>query len=322
MSGSPEQASERAYEGRRADAPSKIPWRGWRDILFRVKDQISEDNLGHIAAGVAFYWFLAMFPALGALISTYGLFADPAEVERQLVELSDVLPGDVRDLLAEQLGSLAAASGGSLGFAAVFALLFTFWSATKGVNALVVALNIAYDEEEKRGFFRLTFTVLALTVGVIVFAALTLALVVAIPALLAWLPIGRWAEITTLVLRWPLLAGAMMLALATLYHFGPSRTRPKWRWVSWGAAGVTLFWLVGSIAFSLYVMNFADYNKTYGSLGAVVFLLMWFWLSAYLVLIGAEVDAEMERQTARDTTVGPRKPMGRRGAQMADTVAP
>lgn len=317
-----DEAQSDAKRGRHADAPSEIPWRGWREILFRVKDQISEDNLGHIAAGVAFYWFLAMFPALAALISTYGLAADPAELERQLVEFADALPGYVRDLLAQQLHSLAAAGRGSLSFAAIFSLLFTFWSATKGVNALIVALNIAYDEEEKRGFFRLTFTSIALTVGAVIFAALTLSLVIALPALLAWLPLGRWAETAALALRWPVLAGAMMLALATLYHFGPSRTRPRWRWVSWGAAGVTVFWLVGSIAFSQYVMHFADYNKTYGSLGAVAFLLMWFWLSAYLVLIGAEVDAEMEHQTARDTTIGPRKPMGRRGAQMADTVAP
>lgn len=311
---------EESGRGREADFPREIPRRGWRDILFRVKDQISEDNLGHIAAGVAFYWLLAMFPALGALISTYGLAADPASLEQQLMDLAGMLPEYVRTLLSEQLRAIVTANPDALSFGVIVGFLFTLWSATKGVNALIVALNIAYDEREKRGFFRLTLTALALTLGVVVFAALTLALVVALPALLAYLPIGRWAEVVVLVLRWPLLGAAMVLGLSTLYHFGPSRRRPRWRWVTWGAAGVTLIWLVASLGFSYYVANFGDYNETYGSVGAVIFLLMWFWISAYLVLIGAEVNAEMEHQTARDTTIGPRKPRGRRGAYVADTL--
>lgn len=311
-----------AGRGRSAEQPSEIPRKGWRDVLFRVKDQISEDNLGHIAAGVAFYWLLALFPALGALISTYGLAADPAQLEAQLLELAGVLPDYVRALLSEQLHAIVTANSDALSFAVLFGFLFTLWSATKGVNALIVALNIAYDEEEKRGFFRLTLTAVALTLGVVVFAAVTFALVVALPALLSWLPLGRFAETVALVLRWPLLGGAMILALSTLYHFAPSRKRPRWRWVSWGAVGVTLVWLIASMGFSYYVANFGDYNETYGSVGAVIFLLMWFWISAYLVLIGAEVNAEMEHQTARDTTIGPRKPRGRRGAYVADTLGP
>jgi membrane protein len=309
-----------AGRGRRADRPSEVPRKGWRDILFRVKDQISEDNLGHIAAGVAFYWLLAMFPAMGALISTYGLAADPVDLETQLIQLAGVLPDYVRDLLAEQLKAIVTANPDALSFGVIFGFLFTLWSATKGVSALIVALNIAYDEHEKRGFFRLTLTALALTLGVVLFAAVTLGLVVALPAAIKWLPLGRFAEIATLALRWPLLGAAMVLGLSTLYHFGPSRRRPRWRWVTWGAAGVTAVWLIASMGFSYYVTHFGDYNKTYGSVGGVMFLLMWFWISAYLVLIGAEVNAELEHQTARDTTIGPRKARGRRGAYVADTV--
>ena len=312
--------TDEAGRGREADRPRDIPRRGWLDILFRVKDQISEDNLSHIAAGVAFYWLLAMFPAMGALISTYGLAADPAQLETQIIDLGAMLPDYVRDLLAEQLRGVVTANPKALSFGVLFGFLFTLWSATKGVNALMVALNIAYDEDEKRGFFRRTLTALVLTLGVVVFAALTLSLVVALPAALAWLPLGRFAELTALVLRWPLLGCAMVVALSALYHFAPSRRRPRWRWVTWGAAGVTAIWLAASMGFSFYVSNFGDYNKTYGSVGAVIFLLMWFWISAYLVLIGAELNAEMEHQTARDTTVGPRRPLGRRGAYVADTI--
>jgi membrane protein len=238
----------------------------------------------------------------------------------ELLQLSGMLPDYVRDLLAEQLHAIVSGSPKALSFAVIFGFLFTLWSATKGVNALIVALNIAYDEQEKRGFFKLSLTALALTMGAVLFAALTLALVVALPAALSWLPLGSWGETAALWLRWPILAGALMLGLSTLYHFGPSRDRPRWRWVSWGAAGVTAVWLAASIGFSYYVSNFGKYNETYGSVGAVIFLLMWFWVGAYLVLIGAEVNAELERQTARDTTIGPRRPLGRRGAYAADTL--
>lgn len=309
-------AAERREPGRDdlAELRPDEPAPRWREIAFRVKDQISEDNLGHIAAGVAFYWLLALFPALGALISTYGLASDPADVEMQILQLAGMLPDYVRDLLAEQLRAIVSGSPEALSFGVVFGLFFTLWSATKGVNALIVALNIAYDEQEKRGFFRLSLTALALTLGAVLFASLTLALVIALPAALAWLPIGSWAETAALVLRWPLLGGALMLGLSTLYHFGPSRRRPRWRWASWGSAGVTAAWLVASIGFSFYVSNFAAYNETYGSVGAVAFLLMWFWIGAYLVLIGAEVDAELERQPPREATLGPRRPAKRRGA--------
>ena len=302
-----------AARGRQADTPEPIPRRGLRDVLFRVKDQIAEDNLGHIAAGVAFYWLLALFPALVALVSIYGLISSPADSERQLLRLAGVMPEEARALIADQLRAVTAASGQALGVGAALGFLFTLWSATKGVNALIVALNIAYDEEEKRGFFRLGLTAFALTLGLLAFAALMLTLVVALPAVVRWLELGRWLEVTALLLRWPLLAAAVALALAALYRFGPSRKAPRWRWVTWGAAGVTLVWIVASIGFSVYVANFGNYNEVYGSLGGVIVLLLWLWISAYLVLIGAEADAELERQTARDTTVGPRR-QGRRPA--------
>lgn len=307
--------------GRSAGRPSEIPRRGWRDILVRVKDEIAADNIAMAAAGVAFYALLALFPALAAAISIYGLIADPAEVQRQIKAASAILPQEVQGLLHEQLTRIAGQSSGTLGFGLAFGLALALWSAAAGVKALITALNMAYDEEEKRRFIVLNAVALALTLGAILFGLLALTLVVALPAVIGLLGLPGTLETLVRLLRWPLLAAAILLALAVLYRFGPSRDRPRWRWVSWGAAAATLLWIVASILFSWYVANFGSYNETYGSLGAVVILLMWFYLSAFVVLMGAELNAEMEHQTARDTTEGEPEPMGRRGAQMADRVA-
>lgn len=308
--------------GRMAGKPSEIPKRGWWDILLRVKDEASADNLGIIAAGVAFQALFALFPMLAAIISIYGLVADPASVESQLQSLGGLLPAEAQGILAEQLKSLTSTSSAGLSFGLALSVLLALWGATRGVKAVMDSLNIVYDEPEKRGFFRYNLTALAITTGAVLFAILALILVAIAPAVLNFLGLtGSWVSLLIKGLRWPVLGLIALIGLAAIYRYAPSRAEPQWKWVSWGAVMAVALWLVGSALFSWYVSSFGDFNKTYGSVGAVIILLTWFYLSAYIVLIGAELNAEMEHQTARDTTTGPEEPMGRRQARMADTVA-
>lgn len=306
--------------GRDASAPSQLPRSGWRDIALRIKDEVGKDNIDIVAAGVALYALLALFPALIALISLYGWFADPMQVEQQIASFTGVLPQNVQSLLTTQMQDIASGAESTLGFGAIAGFLFTLWSASKGMKALFTALNIVYDEEEKRGFIALNALAIVLTLGALVFGIVALALIAVLPALLGQLGLEAIARVAVSLVRWPLLAAAVMVVLAVLYRYGPSRDKPQWTWVSWGAVVATVLWLITSILFSVYVANFGSYNETYGSLGVVVVFLMWLYLSAYIVLIGAELNAEMEHQTTRDTTRGAEQPMGRRGAQKADTV--
>ena len=306
--------------GRRAERPRDIPTPGWRDIALRTKDEISDDHVSITAAGVAFYALLAIFPAIAALISIWGLVADPAQIEQQIGSVAGMLPQEAASILRDQVHKVASNAGGALSFGLIFGLLLTLYSAAAGMKALIEGLNVAYDEQEKRGFIRYNLVALGLTLGAIVALIVALGLIAVLPALLGSLGLGSTAATLIAWLRWPLLFVFAMVALAVLYRYAPSRDEPRWRWVSWGSVIATLLWVLGSIAFSLYVRNFASYDATYGSLGAVVILLMWLWLSAFIVLLGAELNSEMEHQTAEDTTAGPPRPLGERGARMADTV--
>lgn len=306
--------------GRNAAWPQDIPWRGWWDIANRVKDKISDDNISLLSAGVAFYTLLAVFPGLAVLISIYGLLADSADVAQQINLLDGLLPQEAMAILDEQMKSVASQSNTALSLGVGFSLLIAIWSSSRGIYSLIAALNTVYGEHEKRNMFKLYAFVLMLTVGGLLLLLLTLGLIVAFPALLGYLGLQPDTEMLLSWLRWPILLFVMMLVLAIIYHLGPSRTRPRWRWVSWGSVIATILWIVGSLLFSYYVSNFASYNKTYGSVGAVVILLMWFYLSAYIILFGAEFNAEVEHQTNQDSTVGEPKPQGQRGAYMADTV--
>ena len=306
--------------GRGAVAPSEIPRSGWRDIALRVKNEISKDNIDMVAAGVALYALMAIFPALIALISLYGWFADPMQVEQHLSTFTSVMPQNVQSLLATQMENIASGAESSLGIGAIAGFLFTLWSASKGMKALFAAMNIAYDEREKRGFITLNALALLFTLGALIFGIVALLLIAILPALLGHLGLESIARVAVSLLRWPLLAVAVIVALGVLYRYGPSRSNPQWTWVSWGAVIATVLWLMTSILFSVYVANFGSYNETYGSLGAVVVFLMWLYLSAYIVLIGAELNSEMEHQTLKDTTSGEEQPMGQRGAQKADTI--
>lgn len=319
----PAKAQQEAERGRLAERPQEIPAPGWRDIVLRVWNQVGDLNLSMFAAGVAYYGLFAIFPALAAAVSIYGLVADPTDVERQVGVLSGVLPQEAANLITGQLHRISATSSNALSVGLLGGVLLALWSAASGVKALITALNVTYNESEQRGFLHLNAVALLLTLGAIGFAVLSLALIVALPALLNNLGIGGLGEIGRFVvsaLRWPLLALAILFGLAVLYRYGPSRDQPRWRWVSWGAAVATLFWLIASALFSFYVSNFGDYNKTYGSIGAVVILLLWFYLTAFIVLLGAALNAEMEHQTTKDTTRGQPEPMGERRAHVADTL--
>ena len=306
--------------GRTAHGPMQIPWRGWKDIAVRSYHEIQSDRLLALAAGVVFYSLVALFPAIAAGVSVYALFADAATIGKHLSIAADIVPAGGLDLLATEIARIAAKSEGKLTFGFVLGLGIALWSANAGMKAIFDALNIIYDEDEKRGLIRLNLVSLLFTVCAIAGAGLAIALVVVFPLLLAAFGITGADHPFVAYLRWPLMFVLVIVALAVLYRYGPSRRRPKWRWISVGSVAAALVWLAASALFSWYLGNFANYNATYGALGAVVGLMMWMWLSTIVVLVGAELNAEIEHQTAQDSTVGTAKPLGARGAVMADTV--
>jgi membrane protein len=281
---------------------------------------MDQDNISLLAAGVAFYALLAVFPGLAALISIYGLLADPSDVPQQIHLLSGLLPQEATVILDDQMKAITSQPATALSLGVIFSLLIAIWSATRGIFSLMMALNTVYGEHEKRGVIKLYGLAIGLTIGALLMVLLTLALIVVFPAVLGHLGLQQDTETLVSWLRWPLLLVLMMCSLMVIYNIGPSRTRPRWRWVSWGSVIATLLWIVGSALFSYYVANFGSYNETYGSVGAVVVLLMWFYLSAYIVLLGGEFNAEVEHQTDKDSTVGGPKPQGQRGAYVADTT--
>ncbi len=308
--------------GRQAARPSEIPTAGWRDILLRVKDEISDDHVSITAAGVAFYGLLAIFPAIAALISIAALVIDPAEVEAQLAQITSGLPEDAASLLTDQAHNIASTAEGQASLAALFGIALALYSASAGVKTLMEGMNIAYDEGEERGFVRFQLTALVLTIVLIFGVLLALGAAVVLPAIIDAIGLGGTLGTVLEYGRWPVLALMAMLGLGILYRYGPSRADARWQWITPGTVIATVLWLIGSLAFSIYVQNFGSYDETYGSIGGVIILLMWFWVSAFIVLLGAELNAEMEHQTEHDTTAGPERPMGERGAEMADKVAP
>ena len=308
--------------GRSADTPAQIPGRGWKDILLRAYYGISEDRILLVAAGVTFYLLLSIFPGIAALFSIYGLFADPADIAGHLDSFANVAPGGALDVLREEMARLASNRGTTLGIGFLVGLVVSLWSANSGVSAIFDALNIVYEEKEKRGTFKFYLTTLTFTTFSVIFILLAIAVVVLLPVVLNIIPLPGGTDLLVKIARWPLLFVLTAFALAVLYRYGPSRTHARWRWVTWGSALATIAWVAASVLFSWYVANFGSYNKTYGSLGAIIGFMTWIWISIIVVLIGGKLDAEMEHQTARATTSGQPKPLGIRGAWMADTVGP
>jgi membrane protein len=300
-----------------------MPAKGWLDVLKRSWAEMGKDNLSLIAAGVAFYAFTALVPLLGAVVLTYGLVAEPASVVRHFQELSTMLPGDAARLIGEQLMNVVNTAGTKKGIGLILALAIAFWGATKATGAIVTAMNIAYEEEETRGFVKRTALNLALVLGAVLAVGLAMAAITIFSHLDTLLPgappilllLGR-------LISWVLLAAIAAGGVATLYRYAPDRDAAKWRWLTPGSLFAAIGWGLLTAGFGIYVANFGNYNATYGSLGAVVVLLTWMYLSALVLLLGAELNAELEHQTERDTTKGADKPLGQRGAEMADRVAP
>jgi membrane protein len=306
--------------GRVASSPTEIPAKGWKDIVWRSYEEMNKDRILAVAAGVTYFGLLALFPAITALVSMYGLFADAATINDHLTAMSGFLPGGALDVIGDQVKRITAQGEGTLGFAFFFGLALSLWSANAGMKALFDALNVAYDEEEKRGFFALNLASLTFTLGAIAFVLLAVGGIVVIPIVLNFIGLGPVVEWILWLARWPALLIVIITGLAVLYRYGPSRDKAEWRWITPGSIFAALVWIVASMLFSWYVSNFANYNETYGSLGAVIGFMTWMWLSTTIVLVGAEVNAEIEHQTKKDTTAGPAQPLGERGAEMADTV--
>lgn len=287
----------------------------------RVKREMTADNVSIIAAGLALYALLAVFPALAAAVSIYGLFASPTDIAQHMQSVAATLPPDAAAILERQVHDLSRREQ-ALSIGVVVGILLALWSARKGMVALITATNVAYDEEEKRGFVKQLLVSLAFTVGAVLGFLAVLALGVAVPVGLALLPLGPAAETVLLIARWALLFAVAIVGLAIIYRFAPDRREAKWQWVTPGSLIAATLWLGGSLLFALYVRNWGSYGDTYGALGSVIVLLMWFYLTGYVVILGAEINSELERQTRHDTTEGAPKPMGRRGAYSADTVGP
>jgi len=313
---------DRPVPGAQADKPQQIPRRGWWQVTKRAFKEMGQDHLTLLAGGVAYAWFLALFPGLIAAVLIYGLVTDPADVQTQVESYASGLPQNAQDLLAQQMESIASGSDGGLSFGVVLSIALALWTASAGIAGLVEAINIAYDEPETRNFFVKRGLALLLTLGFLAFIAVAIGIVAVVPVVLENLGLGQVAELIVSVGRFVALVVIMLVALALLYRIGPDRNAPKIRWVSPGAVIATVVWVLASVVFSLYVDNFGSYGKTYGSLAGVAVLLLWFWITALVVLLGAEINAEAEGQTARDSTVGPPEPMGQRGAVKADEPPP
>jgi membrane protein len=300
-----------------ADKPTEIPPKGWWQVVKRGFAEAKADQVPLLAAGVAFYGFLAIFPLLMAMVLIYGLVVEPQQIADQINSIG-ALPEDARKLITDQV-TLASTQSTGAGIGLVLAIVLALWSASAGLANLVTAISTAYDEEEKRNFVKKRGLALLLTLGTIVFLAVTLALVAVFPVL-SDLIANDIVRFLLQVVRWVLIAVLVTIALAVLYRVAPDRDAPKMRWVSVGAGVATVLWLVASAGFSIYVANFGNYAKTYGALAGIIVMLFWLWITSYAILLGAEINAESEQQTVQDTTKGEEQPLGQRDAVKADSL--
>lgn len=314
-------AQRDAALGRRATQPSDIPLRGWLQVMRRTYLEIISDRISLVAAGCAFYATLALFPAITMLISVYGLVFDPTTVEPQLQVVREFLPPAAFTLIADRVHTLVSQETATLGFSLLISTAIALWSSSTGTKAMLSALNMAYEEQEHRSFLRFQATGLTMTLCGILGAVLALVILVFLPVAIEFLGLDAHVKAVVRITSFAMLIVFVMTSLSLLYYFGPSRRSAKWHWVTPGSLVATLLWLVASVLFSLYVGHIASYDASYGPLGAIAGMMMWFWVSAYAVLLGAELNAELELQTAEDTTTGPPKPAGQRGAFVADHVS-
>jgi membrane protein len=312
-------AVDNGQQGRQAEAPQQIPPKGWMAIAKRTAKEVKADQVPLLGAGVAFYALLSLFPAIIAGVSIYGLVADPQTVRDQIDKLTQMLSPETAKILSQQISQITSSAGGALGVATVVGILTALWSASSGMKALITGVNLAYDEIESRKFVKLRGLSILLTLGAMLLLTVAGATIAGFPPIADNLPVAlQWV---VSILRFVVLAVLLILGLAVLYRYAPNRDEPKWSWVSWGSVIATVLWVLASIGFSIYVNSFGNYNKTYGALAGIIILMFWLYLTAVIVLVGAELNTEMELQTARDTTKGPEQPMGERGGHAADHVA-
>jgi membrane protein len=311
-----------AERGRQAESPHQIPARGWKDVLVRTFREFKDDQISTAAAAAAFYAWLALIPAAIGAITVYGLVASTKQITDQIDQLTNSFSSDVKSVITDPITSATAANDKGLSIGLIISLAAVLWSASGGMNGMIQAVNTAYDETDDRNFLKKRGLAILLTLGAIVAFVLAILLVAVLPPVLDALKLGAAATIAADVLRWVLLAGLMLVGLGVLYRYAPDRTNAKFRWVSWGSLVATVLWLVASVGFSIYVNNFGSYNKTYGALAGVIVLNLWLYISCMAILFGAELNAELEAQTAKDSTVGPEKPRGHRGAYKADELGP
>lgn len=316
-----EEAGRSEERGRGATSPWKMPFAGWKDIVIRTASEVSKDNVGIVAAGVSFYAFLALLPLLGAIVLSYGLLAEPQTVIDNMTAMTKIMPHEIAKLIGEQLMYVVQTSSEKKGLGVFIALALAVFSARNGASAIVTALNIAYEEQEKRGFIKGNLLALAITAAAVVLAVLALLAVAIVARIEALLPASPALQFLFQALSYLMLAGIAASAAAALYRYGPSRDRARWDWLSPGSLLFAVCWVALTLSFGTYVANFGNYSATYGSLATVVILLTWLYFSSYLLVVGAELNAELEHQTKRDTTSGPEKPLGARGAWAADHVA-
>jgi membrane protein len=277
-------------------AHSPTNGRSWKDILLGTYQSVAEDRVLAVAAGVTFYGLLAIFPAIGAIVSLYGLVADTASIRPTLDSLATLLPGGAVEIVGDQIDRVTAAGGGTLSFSFILSLAIAIWGANAGVKAVFDAINVAYGVREERSFFKLNLISLAFTAGAVAFALLALAAVVVLPVSLHYVGLDTALESVLRFGRWPLIWLVIALGLALLYRFGPTESLdPQWHWITWGSAGASLLWIAASALFSWYAANFGSYNKTYGSLGAAIGFMTWMWISAAVIIMGAELNAEIEK---------------------------
>ena len=305
--------------GRHARSPTEITAAGWSDVLWRTWREFVDDNILTVAGGVAFFTVLAVFPGIAAFVSFYGMFGDVAGAEEDLNELRGLLPADALRFIGDEMARIAAAHPASLSATFVGGALVSIWSANAGVKALMAGLNVAYEEREKRGLVWLNLISLTFTVGALVALTSALLVLVAMPVLLELARLDPRSSLWGW-LRWPILLILAAAALSVFYRFGPSREHARWRWVNLGSLAAAVLWLGMSALFSWYVGHVAHLDLAYGSIGAIIGFMTWIWLSVIVVLAGAELNAELEHQTAVDSTTGPPAPMGMRGASAADSL--
>lgn len=307
-----------AKRGQQAKQPAHIPLIGWWDIAKRIFIKMSEDNLSIVAAGVAFYALLAIFPAIAATVSVYAYFSSPTDIAEHLSKIVTLLPPSTSEIILSQVSNLAKTSNASLSLSAISTLIITIWSSSKGSQALITACNISYHEYEKRSFFKAQLVRVLFSVGAIVVAIFALLIIGILPIVLNLVGLKESTDLLIKLISWPLLALTFNFALVLLYRYAPHRKPAKWRWITMGSSIATVLWILASIGFSFYVSRFSSYNETYGSLGGVVIMLMWLYISAYIITLGAVINAATEQQTGKDSTIGPDKKRGLRGAYVAD----